>query len=337
MSTKSKYYPQLTGLRGFAILLVFFSHCDMHNLLPIKVFGSIGVTGVVLFFMLSGFLMGDIYLNKKPDGAELKSFTLSRMGRVFPLYLMLVALCIFVLGFFPKLSLVGGYSEFITLETKLESIFFIRSPGIFWTVPVEVQFYMLFIGIWFFTYKMPSNIKRNIIIGLTLVSVLLNFMYKEDKSILTYSLIFMLGVLISMFKEKLFAYAQAYHKTYVQVIILLLFLINIPSIRNKLGVFVELYHDIFFLSINALFFISILLGNRFLKALENKFFVFLGEISYGFYLLHWLMINFVLSFSLSNNYLTIASSFVLSIGISYLSFNFFEKPTLKLFKNKIRV
>ncbi len=95
MSTKSheKRLRALDGLRGVAVLLVFFEHTNNAGLtrgfgqyLPSQIYNSIfinGATGVSLFFILSGFLMAFLY--QRPSSWH--AFLQKRYTRIFPLFI----------------------------------------------------------------------------------------------------------------------------------------------------------------------------------------------------------------------------------------------------------
>jgi peptidoglycan/LPS O-acetylase OafA/YrhL len=53
------YLPELDGLRGLAILGVVIFHCDYKQLETTRLHGAVqwGWVGVILFFVLSGFLV----------------------------------------------------------------------------------------------------------------------------------------------------------------------------------------------------------------------------------------------------------------------------------------
>src|SRR5919199_6536333 len=71
-------YPELDGLRGIAILMVVAYH---YNLAPF-------LSGVDLFFVLSGFLLGGILLDKHEAPNYFKAFYARRFCRTLPLYFL---------------------------------------------------------------------------------------------------------------------------------------------------------------------------------------------------------------------------------------------------------
>lgn len=68
--------------------------------------------------------------------------------------------------------------------------------------------------------------------------------------------------------------------------------------------------------------------------LEFKAINYLGKISYGIYMYHLILIvptmNFLIKFNSLNNVLLYALSFILTIVVSSLSYEYLEKPFLKL-------
>src|SRR6266581_3557721 len=92
--------PELDDLRGIAILLVFLLHyisdCAGGN------FGSVlyrfraafrmGWSGVDLFFVLSGFLIGGILMSVRDSPSYFRTFYLRRVHRIFPIYYVWISL-----------------------------------------------------------------------------------------------------------------------------------------------------------------------------------------------------------------------------------------------------
>ena len=88
-----KVYTQLDGFRFIFILLVLLEHW-----LPYAVYKytKCGTIGVNLFFVLSGFLLGEILLEQKaksvPKKIAIKNFFIRRSLRIFPLYFTVIIL-----------------------------------------------------------------------------------------------------------------------------------------------------------------------------------------------------------------------------------------------------
>lgn len=87
----SKRILVLDGLRGMAILMVLVYHFVVmgnETILPHKLEGllSFGWSGVDLFFVLSGFLIGGILLDARDSANYFKVFYVRRFYRILPLY-----------------------------------------------------------------------------------------------------------------------------------------------------------------------------------------------------------------------------------------------------------
>jgi peptidoglycan/LPS O-acetylase OafA/YrhL len=90
--------PELDGIRGLAILLVLVWHYFSTLVQPepgswlriAKLAGGLGWSGVDLFFVLSGFLLGGILLEHRDSPQYFKAFYARRACRILPLYYLLV-------------------------------------------------------------------------------------------------------------------------------------------------------------------------------------------------------------------------------------------------------
>jgi peptidoglycan/LPS O-acetylase OafA/YrhL len=82
--------PELDGIRGLAILLVLILHYIVEGLGSSHSFAAqalrLSWSGVDLFFVLSGFLIGGILLDAKQSDAYYRTFYLRRISRILPLY-----------------------------------------------------------------------------------------------------------------------------------------------------------------------------------------------------------------------------------------------------------
>ena len=96
--------PALDGLRGIAIGLVLLRHAifgvtsvegiETHSPFTsaLVACGQLTWSGVDLFFVLSGFLIGGILLDARPSPRYFQTFYIRRAYRILPLYLVVVGL-----------------------------------------------------------------------------------------------------------------------------------------------------------------------------------------------------------------------------------------------------
>jgi len=167
-SASEKHNPGLDGVRGIAILLVFFSHYGGgHKSTNIVIhlwsmMCDFGWVGVDLFFVLSGFLITGILYDSINDNDRVKNFYARRALRIFPLfYGVLVAFLLLT----PVLKLHWRAEHvlyFVYLTNLMPLLHPIPSPGAcvslghFWSLAVEEQFYL----VWpFIVWKMRDRNK----------------------------------------------------------------------------------------------------------------------------------------------------------------------------------
>jgi len=142
---------QLDSLRFFAILGVLVTHEWYADPLP-WIFGNLdpGHVGVRLFFVLSGFLITGILLRCRRRTEEFgdrrsvltRRFYARRFLRIYPLYFAVLAVIIFV-GIEPTRLLwpwMVTYTTNIYISVHHQ---WIGPSGIFWTLAVEEQFYLI--------------------------------------------------------------------------------------------------------------------------------------------------------------------------------------------------
>lgn len=110
--TSSKRIVELDGLRGMAILLVLIWHFFA---LPLRegqsslsrvlaAAGSLTWSGVDLFFVLSGFLIGGILLDSVDSPRFFKVFYVRRFYRIVPIYALMLLVFLFGCAWFRKQS-----------------------------------------------------------------------------------------------------------------------------------------------------------------------------------------------------------------------------------------
>ncbi|WP_372733633.1 acyltransferase family protein [Nocardioides sp.] len=94
--SQRRYFSELDGVRALSVLLVFTTHLDV--LFWERLQGS---TGVTFFFVLSGYLITTLALREEAGSGHLSltSFYTRRVFRIYPLYLVVLGIyCTLILG-----------------------------------------------------------------------------------------------------------------------------------------------------------------------------------------------------------------------------------------------
>ena len=150
-----KHLPRLDGVRGLAILSVFFLH-----VLHISFF-----SGVDLFFVLSGFLITNVLLEgKRKDRSRLfRNFYERRAKRILPSYF----LTLLVASMFAGWSWLRHWYLYVFLANLIIPLH-ISYPAIFpplWSLAVEEQFYLLWpIAVYFLSTRHLKHVSLMILV-----------------------------------------------------------------------------------------------------------------------------------------------------------------------------
>jgi len=162
-SARNQRLAQLDGLRGVAILLVVICHYVAnpdhshlgywtgHFLSGL----TVGWSGVDLFFVLSGFLIGGILLDVQDSPRYFRTFYARRVFRILPVYYswILIYVVIVAIGVYAiPGAMPVGRRDLTTVPIYvlfLQNVIFMPSPFqwkwfvVTWSLAVEEQFYLL--------------------------------------------------------------------------------------------------------------------------------------------------------------------------------------------------
>jgi peptidoglycan/LPS O-acetylase OafA/YrhL len=162
-SASSGRVPELDGLRGTAIALVILCHYvgnAEHSPLgfwPHRFLSAFtaGWSGVDLFFVLSGFLIGGILLDARETPNYFRAFYMRRVFRILPIYylwtLLFGGVVILAVSFFPGRLTVSSHDlQRIPVQLFFLQNIFIGMPRfpwiwfvVTWSLAIEEQFYLL--------------------------------------------------------------------------------------------------------------------------------------------------------------------------------------------------
>ena len=349
---KKKQIPNLTPIRFILALLVVLYHipqfCEnrgfpFYN--DLAIFHK-GIEAVYVFFSLSGFLIiKQLFIEKKSKGTiRLKAFFLRRVLRIFPLYYLILGfgflyyhLILPYFGFDYE-NTYDLFSGILLSITFFPNIFSKYAPGgileILWSIGIEEQFY-LFIAPLFFLLPL-----KRILLFLGLFTSIYFFIFFSESFLFLkkYDMLFFYfsfsGLLAIILNHK---YFQIFiQKTRYLIFSLFILYFTTSLFKNNLNV---VYYQLFSMLLFGLT-ISVL-AQKPIKFLENKTMNYLGKISYGIYMYHAIMIQFVgllylkgiSKLNLNGTLdILIITFLVISLTIltSHLSYKYYESYFLKL-------
>jgi peptidoglycan/LPS O-acetylase OafA/YrhL len=336
---QSAQIPLLTGLRGLAASIVLFSHTAIVGMLP-RVFGhGFGQVGVMIFFVLSGFLMSYLYIGREPNKKNVSSYIRARIGRVAPLYLIVVLISVVVSNF-----VYGQFRYSLPLDQIgqiLQAILFIQAPWELWTIPVEVQFYAVFVIAWLL-YPKAGKASLFIVGAIaSLPAVIYLGVYQEKPSILpTYAFAFFLGAITAVFLPQIKSRLGGRFPSFLGAVFLVLLFLNLPALRDEMhlsispgSVYISTWLDPATWFIVYGLFICCLMETSTLAMFDSKPFIFLGNISYGLYLLHFPILELTAR-HIGTSPVGLLVGVAGSIFLAWLSYRYFEVPVMKIIRGR---
>ncbi|HEY4198217.1 MAG TPA: acyltransferase [Mucilaginibacter sp.] len=350
----------LDGLRFLAAIGVLWIHtwtahgnprCYIGKI-DLADFMAIGVNGVELFFVISGFCMYYFYATKREFSYnDFYRFLVKRWVRLSPAFYAATIIYILVDKFIYNYP-INGVMNFI------HSLFYLNyglheyyTASHFWTLTVEWQFYFTIPFI--LIYQNRIGFKRTffIIFGIISLSAIISvFILKNTGDDLTGTLIFRgLEFGCGVIAARLLMKNNAYFKN--RAVWLIAFIVITYTGRvlvSKPVLSLSFYYynlfkllgftlmglgfaGILYLAVTSTRWLNVLLGNRLFKTM--------GRISYSFYLLHALVFPVIVRFTIAQMPFlkgimapivsTVISAFILYF-LSMLSYKLLEKPFLSI-------
>lgn len=363
-NTSIKYFPGFNALRFLAASLVIFHHIeqykfwlDMPNNWGNALVDSIGHRSVSFFFVLSGFLITYLLLKEREMNGfiHIGKFYMRRALRIWPLYFGIVLLTLFVTPVIAGAVFnIPNYttSVVLCLVLFLPNLLRVFMPNLvggnqLWSVGVEEQFYFIWpVLVGFFSKRiipfLLTFIGAKFLIHILLLAMSMHvydqlILIKLNQVIRLYELFPVEQMAVGGLGAA-FIYLKKAHilKVIYRPISLTVsaVLISYTSL-NPL-------HFAFNSYIDAIMFCVIIMNVTHYKfihrLLESRLFKYLGDISYGIYMWHTLIITVLLvvivKFGLESwvDPILYVGSFIITVLVAHLSYQYFEKPFLR-FKN----
>jgi len=310
--------------------------------------------GVPIFFMISGYLISRAY-EKNPEN---KNYFRNRILRLYPAAWMCLLVSLLFLGVTGNLNELNYKSFAIWLISEIIFIHIYSFTGFtefgtgklngsLWTLPVEIQFYIL-IPILYLILKKINFSKRTYDISVITFLMILSFyynlfivqnnllnlndgIYKKISIMLlpNYFYMFGLGILFQKNMDKIKDIIQDNGAYW-----LLFYVITCEFLRYT-KVNVEFGNNIDFPMFILLSFTTLSLA--YTKAEFSYNLIGKNDISYGVYIYHMPIANLMIELNLEMNYITYAIGITLTYLSGILSWKLVERPFIKMKKKTINI
>lgn len=365
---KKIYFEHLDVIRFFAAMMIVALHsyeawCGWYGELGIlsggtfKELTAIGKyvdelirnfgLGVDIFFLISGFLITYILLEekKRTSTIHIGKFMVRRSLRIWPLYFLLIGLAPLIVNWL-------GESE----PNYLANIFFLGNFNIihteqwaypfahFWTICIEEHFYL----VWpFIIYAIPRKYLLSVFVSVIAISIsyrlyvtltmerpwfelLLNTLSRID--------VLVVGAMGALFYSKKPFTFQLNRIVRALLFAALIVSLSVASVRHWDTLFLAGFKKYLYIGIMALLLLDYNFNPKFKHLLRPKSFLhYLGKISYGIYMYGNILLAIILKklmvhFDGANAYMFFGLTFGITIIVSIISYELFEKRLLKLNK-----
>lgn len=296
------HFPGLNGIRAIAALIVLVFHIDQYfEILGLPRLGyhdtGMAQYGVVLFFVLSGYLITFLLLEEKKQFTAInyRSFYLRRILRIWPLYYIII-FCVAVLAAVYPQAYAGahyaasfGFYSFFLANVGYALGFGMLGMYQLWSVGVEEQFYFF----WPFLINRSANIIRSLLVFIVvfiLVKLGVKWMHLDTLynflSITCFDVMAIGGVGAWMVRRQ-HVFLATLRNRGIQAFawLFLLFSIFVKPVHVFSFIDAELHAVVYLLLI-----INVSSNTRQLINLEQPVLNFLGRISYGIYMYHMIVI-----------------------------------------------
>lgn len=355
---RAVYFPNLNGLRFIAALWVIIHHIEQIKLIfkvdnywHLPFVDLIGKLGVVLFFVLSGFLITYLLLQERraTGTISIRHFYLRRILRIWPLYYLIVFLGLFILPLIPFFD-IPLYSDLLHRNFLIKAVLFIVIlPNLVatpvphinqtWSIGVEEQFY----AFWPLLLKKVGHPLRAAL-GTITVYLLIKFslILLPQIGINNQAISFIAKFWNSfnvdcMAIGGVIAWALFYRREnilrvlfnrWVQVATYL-----ITAAMIFWGVEIPYLHQETYACLFAIIILNLAANNQTIIRLEHPVLHYLGKISFGIYMYH--MIAILIAFKVlqpifpGNNLLLYSASILLTILMASASYEWFEHRFIK--------
>ena len=310
----------LDALRGIAALLVLLFHFSLGHKDTTYPFFRFGVTGVDLFFIISGFVIM-MSLERIRFGYE---FIINRFCRLFPTYWMCVTLTLIIIMLCAK-TYTGSpatvpWAQYFANMTMFQ--FYLGHKdldGPYWTMLIEMLFYLVMLTL-FYDKALRSVVF--ILVAMVLSMTLLIEKYIDNSFTWNYLQNFPLMQFLPLFLAGILFY-KLYNqekKSFLYILLILgCYLAQVLLYKYSGRSFMYVSHPEYKLTLGIYFILFFLFLFKKLRFIVNKPTLFLGKISFALYLIHqYLGIDWLIPMCIDNGIDYFIAAFLIALPICSL-------------------
>ena len=339
-SIKSRYRPEIDGLRAFAVVAVIINHFNK-EILPN------GYLGVDIFFVISGFVItSSLYQRPSKNFKDfISGFYERRIKRLVPalsvfVLIMSITICLFNPN--PIGSLRTGLTSLFGLSNlylyKQATDYFGTSSelNVFthtWSLGVEEQFYILFpFLIWFSGFgRQTKNGARNLflIVGTLTIASLTGFLFLySTNQPAAYFLMpsrfweMAAGCLIFIGFQKRASVEQLLEK--VPPLLVMALIVGVMYLPISLGA----TSTIAVVALSSILIASLKKQTAAFNIFTHPRVVYIGLISYSLYLWHWGVLS-ISRWTIGIHWWSVPFQVALMLGLAIASYRWIETPLRK--------
>ena len=330
----TSFIPQMDGLRFLAIALVVFQHVHdfvinktpvafsdnpaINHLWFFALFDNNGRKGVLIFFVISGFILAMPFAKQfwqEAQHVNLKKYFLRRLTRLEPPYIFNMVACTFLLIWFGHPDLAGEFphlnffSMFPMLGASLIYMHNIIFPfhvasvnPVAWSLEIEVQFYLL-VPLLVLLLKLPKFYRRSILVFfIVLFTALQKIFPTQILTIYLFIQYFLLGFLVLDFYLSGFKLTINPFVSCMCGMLMMVYIVYVDIYQNP-------YTEFIFIAIICAFFLLVLTDDFWKKIFSLRFLTTIGGMCYSLYLWHDPIMS---GFGNRTIYLNVTHSYILT-------------------------
>lgn len=349
-----KHFPGLDALRAIAAIMVIVNHIEqiksgnrLPSLMDYAFFANAGGrNAVILFFVLSGFLITYNLLNERKNSKPIsvKRFYLKRILRIWPLYYLTLILSAWAFGYTPKTSTLILCTLIFPNFAHATVGGWVPSPQT-WSIGAEEQFYLGWPWILDKFRKHTLSTLVFLFVSLTLLPYLAIYLvetfYYEPVRINQIKTLVAATKFNTMVLGGIFAYIVLKWPTLLQYLKpkwASLSVTFLPFVFWFTGLYVSELNDEFYAICFGLLIVHAAFNDGGGRFLNNAVLNYLGRISYGMYMVHYVVILIGLRYVppvffpslIASNIAYYIIVFGCTIGLASLSYYIIERPLLRL-------